>query len=154
MQRRAPGVGLLLLFIAVATFVGASTEARDRRPDSWTFEVVEVSEADPVGYIISLRPSPPGRDFPRSCKKFVIYAIFDVSSWSEEGQAAVNYDSHMNAVAALKHAIPGNDLVRVGIIDHGFAAIEGKDKCEVASRVFQYVINDGQRAIISFYDEP
>jgi len=121
---------------------------------SWTFEVLEVAESVPPGHIIRLRPSPPGAHFPRSCAAFVVYSIFDIHDWSESGRRKVTRKSHDRAVQALEQAQVANRLVRMGTIGHGFAAMQEKTRCEVASRALQYTVHDGNAAILSFYDEP
>ena len=121
---------------------------------SWTFEVLEVAESVPEGHIIRLRPSPPGKHFPRSCDPFVIYSIFDVRGWSPTAQSNVSRHSHDRAIKTLEQANVSDRLIRIGTLGNGFAAMVEKSRCEVASLVLQHVVREGSAAIISFYDEP
>jgi len=121
---------------------------------SWTFEVLEVAESVPEGHIIQLRPSPPGRNFPRSCETFVIYSVFDVGSWSSSARNQVTRASHDRAVKALEQAYASKRLIRIGTLGSGFAAIAEKPRCEVASLALQHVVRNGNAAVLSFYDEP
>jgi hypothetical protein len=121
---------------------------------SWTFEVLEITESVPDGHIIQLRPSPPGKDFPRSCETFVIYSIFDVRDWSSTARSKISRKSHDRAIRALEQANALDRLIRLGTLGGGFAALEEKSRCEVASRALQYVVHKESGAIISFYDEP
>ena len=148
--RRMPA----LVIFAFASALIARGSLAQNRPGSWTFEVIEVASSEPEGHIIRLRPSPPGRHFPRSCDTFVLYAIFDTSSWSESGRAGVGRSGHERAIHKLKQAAVTRDLVRLGTFSRGFAAIDEKPRCEVASRALQLVVRDGQTAILSYFDEP
>jgi hypothetical protein len=121
---------------------------------SWTFEVLEVAESVPEGHIIQLRPSPPGKHFPRSCETFVIYSIFDIRSWSATARDKISRENHDRAVKALEQANASDRLIRIGTLGNGFAAILEKPRCEVASLALQHVVRDGSAAILSFYDEP
>jgi hypothetical protein len=144
---RASVVGLIALLCTGTAFA-------DDGGMSWTFEVLEVAESVPQGHIIRLRPSPPGKNFPRSCETFVIYSIFDVRDWSQAARNGVSRKSHDRAVKAIEQANAADRLIRIGTLGNGFAAIVEKPRCEVASRVLQLVVRDGQAAIISFYDGP
>ena len=146
MMRAGPAC-LIVLLCAGAALAGD-------RSLSWTFEVLEVAESVPEGHIIRLQPSPPGKRFPRSCDTFVVYSVFDVRDWSPFAQREVSQKSHDRAVKALEQASASNRLVRIGTLGNGFAAMVERPRCEVASRALQYVVEDGNSAIISFYDEP
>jgi hypothetical protein len=143
---KATLAGLFVLLAAAA--------AHAERGESWTFEVLEVAESHPTGHIIRLRPLPPGKDFPRSCRDFIVYSIFDVDDWSAAGRSEVTRTSHDRAVQALIQANASKSIVRIGTLGRGFAAMRDKPRCEVASRVLQHVVRDGDAAILSFYDEP
>jgi hypothetical protein len=121
---------------------------------SWSFEVLEVAESVPEGHIIRLRPSPPGKHFPRSCDTFVIYSIFDVREWSSAARGTVTRESHDRAIRAVQQANASDRLIRIGTLGDGFAAIFEKPRCEVASRALRHVVRHGSEAVISFYDEP
>jgi hypothetical protein len=121
---------------------------------SWTFEVLEVTKSIPEGHIIRLRPSPPGKHFPRSCDTFVIYSIFDVRGWSSTARNHVSRRSHDRAIMTLEQANVSDRLIRIGTLGNGFAAMVERSRCEVASLALQHVVREGTAAIISFYDEP
>jgi len=121
---------------------------------SWTFEVLEVADSVPEGHIIRLRPSPPGKNFPRSCETFVIYSIFDLRDWSSEARSDLTRRNHERAIKVIQQAGASNQLVRIGTLGGGFAAMAEKSRCEVASLALQHVVRDGSGAVISFYDEP
>jgi hypothetical protein len=144
---KATLTGLLAVLSAVAAH-------GDELGDSWTFEVLEVAESRPAGHIIRLRPLPPGKDFPRSCPTFVLYSVFDIDDWSSAGRSRVERRSHDRALQAMVQANASNGLVRLGTLGHGFAAMKDRPRCEVASRALQHVVNEGDAAIVSFYDEP
>jgi hypothetical protein len=137
----------------IALLLCASAYAGDDAT-SWTFEVLEVTESNPPGHIIRLRPSPPGRSFPRSCPVFVIYSIFDIDDWSESARREISRAQHDRAVLALVQAQASNRLIRIGTLGPGFAAMQEKSRCEVASRALQHTVYRGTPAILSFYDEP
>jgi hypothetical protein len=143
-----------LVIVACALALVAHESLAQNRPESWTFEVIEVAPTDPEGHIIRLRPSPSGRRFPRSCENFILYAIYDTSSWSDSGREKVERAGHDRAIRKLEQAIVTRDIVRLGTLNRGFAAIDDKSRCEVATRALQVVIRDGQTAILSFFDEP
>jgi hypothetical protein len=144
---RASLIGLFALLCTGTAFAGDGGM-------SWSFEVLEVVESVPEGHIIRLRPSPPGKNFPRSCETFVIYSIFDVRDWSQAARNRASRKSHDRAVKAIEQANAAGRLIRIGTLGNGFAAIAEKPRCEVASQVLQLVVRDGQAAVISFYDEP
>ena len=146
-MKRASVAGLIALLFTGTTLAGDGGL-------SWSFEVLEVAESTPEGHIIRLRPSPPGKNFPRSCDTFVIYSIFDVRGWSSTARNDVSRKSHDRAIKTLQQADVSDRLIRIGTFGAGFAAMEEKSRCEVASLALQHVVRDGTAAIISFYDEP
>ena len=116
--------------------------------------MLEVAKSVPEGHIIRLRPSPPGKHFPRSCDTFVIYSIFDVGGWSSTARGRVSRKSHDRAIKTLEQANVSDHLIRIGTLGNGFAAMVERSRCEVASLALQHVVREGDMAIISFYDEP
>jgi len=138
----------------LAILLCAGATLADDGDKAWTFEVLEIAESDPEGHIIRLRPSPPGKRFPRDCSTFVIYSIFDVSDWSDTGQQHVTPSRHARALHHIVQARASDRLIRIGVLGRGFAAMHEKGRCEVASRALQHVVRDGNPAILSFFDEP
>jgi len=146
-MKRASILGLLALLCS-------GTALADDGGLSWTFEVLEVADSVPEGHIIRLRPSPPGKKFPRSCETFVIYSVFDLRDWSTEARSGLTRANHERAIKVIQQANASDRLVRIGTFGGGFAAMLEKPRCEVASLALQYVVRDGSGAVISFYDEP
>jgi hypothetical protein len=139
----------LVLLLPCADVAHASTAA------IWTFEVLEVSIADRDETLIRLRPRPPGRKFPRSCETFVVHAYFDLESWSPSGRRVVTREGHERSLRLLQQAQITHDIVRFGAVGRGFGAIAESQKCEVASRGLQIVVeDDGTSAVYSVFTEP
>lgn len=140
-------VALLLLPGAGVTHAGTAA--------NWSFEVVEISQADRGEALIRLRPRPRGRKFPRSCEFFVVHAHFDLETWSPSGRRVVTRDGHERALRLLKQAQATGDIVRLGAVGRGFGALADAPKCEVASRGLQIVIeDDGTPVVYSVFEEP
>jgi hypothetical protein len=147
-----PAFLLTLLTLMLLPRAGVT---RPRTVANWSFEVLEVSNADRDEALIRLRPSPPGHKFPRSCEIFVVHARFDLESWSPSGRRAVTRDGHERSLRLLQQAQATGDIVRVGAVGLGFGAIEDSPKCEVASRGLQIVVeDDGTPVVYSVFKEP
>jgi hypothetical protein len=140
---------LALLLLPCAGVTHAGTAA------SWTFEVLEISEANRGEALIRLRPRPPGRKFPRSCEIFLVHAFFDLETWSSSGRNTVTREGHERSLRLLQQAQVTGDIVRFGAVGHGFGAIAESPKCEVESRGLQIVVDDdGTPVVYSVFAEP
>jgi hypothetical protein len=120
----------------------------------WSFEVLEVVEEQP-GHRIRLRPVPPGRVFPRSCRSFVVHTHYDLADWSPEGRRSATRKKHERSLRMLLQAQITGKIIHFGSVGIGFAAIADSDECEVASRGLTYVIkSDGSGGVYSVFEEP
>jgi hypothetical protein len=140
---------ILALLLPCTDAAHASTAA------TWTFEVLEVSRTNRDEALIRLRPRPPGRKFPRSCETFVVHADFDLETWSPSSRRAVTREGHERSLRLLQQAQITRDIVRFGAVGRGFGAVAESQKCEVASRGLQIVVeDDGTSAVYSVFSEP
>jgi hypothetical protein len=122
---------------------------------TWTFEVIEISRAGRDEALIRLRPRPPGRKFPRSCETFVVHAHFDLETWSPSSRRVVTREGHERSLRLLQQAQITHDIVRFGAVGRGFGAVAESQKCEVASRGLQIVVeDDGTSVVYSVFREP
>ena len=136
--------------LLVSLAVSPEVSAEDNR--SWSFEVVRLQEIDDRRTVIHLRPIPPGKRYPRSCKELVLHAEFDPTKMTPEQRSFLYRRGHDEAIRLLREADLTKKLVRIGSMDTGFGAIPGRPRCEVASRGLRVLSEDeGGRAIYSFH---
>ena len=64
------------LTVYLAAVLGAVGVGAAKQDTAWTFEVRELVVLGPLAHEIYLAPAPPGINFPRTCKLFVIQAHF------------------------------------------------------------------------------
>jgi hypothetical protein len=122
---------------------------------AWTFEVLEVARITRDSALIRLRPRPPGRKFPRSCETLVVNAYFDLESWNPSARRVVTREGHERSLRLLQQAQITGDIVRFGAVGHGFGAVAEAQRCEVASRGLQIIVDDdGTPVVYSVFKEP
>lgn len=140
--------------VAFAILVLVSAPAEARQDHNWSFEVLEVKEGI-GGHVIRLRPMPPGKKFPRSCKALVVHAAHDVDEWSDANRQAASLANHERSLKILQQAQAAGKIVRFGAIGRGFTAFDEGSECEVASRALVYIVgSDGTLVVYSLFNEP
>ena len=136
-RRRAAAGWLSLCLVCVA----AQAAADDNR--SWSFEVAELREVNERHTVIRLRPVPPGRRFPRSCRELVLHAGFDRRQMTPRQRSFLDRRGHDEAIRVLREAELTNELVRLGSIDTGFGAMKDRPRkrsdlrCWIATFAFK-----------------
>ncbi len=141
---------LAATLLALASLWGAAASAGDNT--SWTFTVLEVRQVVADRVLVRLKPTPPGKGFPRSCDVLTIHSQFDQAHLYGDFARRITRADHLKAIRALLQARITGEILRVGSIDTGFGAIPNLPRCEVASRSFNLLIEeDGVPAVYSFY---
>lgn len=142
----------LTLAFAILGLLAAPAQASPYR--NWSFEILEITNGVD-GHLIRLRPMPPGRKFPRSCKTLVVHSVHDVSEWSDTNRKAASLANHERSLKILQQAHASGKIVRFGAVGRGFAAFDEGSECEVASRALVYVVgSDGAMVVYSLFAEP
>ena len=142
--------GVPAALLALASLAGAAASARD--DTSWSFTVLEVRQVVGDRVLVRLKPTPPGKDFPRSCDVFTIHSRFEQDHLNDAYAHRITRADHLEAIRALLQARATGKILRVGSIDTGFGAIPDRPRCEVASRSLSVLMeDDGVPAVYSFY---
>jgi hypothetical protein len=145
----------LALAVLACLLLPSADLARAARPAVWTFEVVEIKRVDRDETLIRLRPTPPGKKFPRSCETLLVRSYFNVENWSPDGQTAMTRRGHERSLRLLEQAQATGDIVRFGALGRGFGAIPEAPRCEVASRGLRIAVaDDGAPVVYSVFEEP
>jgi hypothetical protein len=138
---------------AVLLLVGARPSRAGAR--IWSFLVLDVTAVDGDAHLIRLQPSPPGKEFPQSCSNLLVYARYDLASWTEQGRQLVTREAHDRSLRLLLQAQATRGIVRVGAIARGFGRNSEDPECEVVSRGFNVLTDPaGALVIFSVYEEP
>jgi hypothetical protein len=141
--------------LALLTILACATPALADGAASWTFEVLDFSQVGDNEHLIRLKPSPPGKKFPRSCETFVVRARFALDDWSAAARGRYGRIGHERSLRLLEQAQVTHDIVRIASIGLGFGSIPERPRCEVMSHALQLRIDRaGTSVVYSLYEEP